>query len=232
VSTWSRVLFVVAMLGSPGTLRPARAEPPGYLVPVVSPSASERVARMVARGQRLREAGDTLSALAYFRDAISAAPRRPEGYAALGELYLAIDEPARALEVFETGTRNVTARSAEESEALWLGLASTLRALGQHERALGALRTLRQLAPAARGGLEALADATEARGSFVEALATRRALVALLAAGEPEERDALLAQRARVRALEVLLGGAERVRRRGACLEDLGVVRRALARCP
>ena len=192
--------------------------------------AGERATRLVARGHVLREAGDTISALAYFRDAISAAPRRPEGYEALGDLYLALDEPQRALEVYEAG-----ARWAVRGEALWLGLAAALHKLGQHERALDALRHLRALEPSSRAGLAALADASEARGSFVEALAARRALLELLAA-EPDS-EALAAARAdqdaRVRALSLLLGAAERVRTKTICsAAEPSPVRRALARCP
>jgi len=192
--------------------------------------AADRVARLIARGNVLREAGDTISALAYYRDAISAAPRKAEGYVALGELYLALDEPARALEVYTAGTR-----SGVHGEALWLGLAAALDKLGQHERALDALRRLRALDPGSQSGLAALADASEAHGSFVEALAARRALLALLA-DEPESdaQVALLAdQNARVRALCYLLGAAERVRTKTICASaEQSQVRRALARCP
>jgi tetratricopeptide (TPR) repeat protein len=189
----------------------------------------DRAARLVARGRVLREGGDTISALAYFRDAIAAAPRRAEGYEALGELYLALDEPVRAIEVYEAG-----ARWAVRGEALWLGLAAALHKLGQDERALDALRRLHALDPGSRAGLVALAEASEARGSFVEALAARRALVALLAA-EPKS-DALAAeladQNARVRALSYLLGAADRVRTRTICKAEHSLVRRALAHCP
>jgi tetratricopeptide (TPR) repeat protein len=192
--------------------------------------AADRSVRLIARGQLLREAGDTISALAYFRDAISAAPRRPEGYVALGALYLELHEPLRALEVYEAGSR-----WAGRDEALWLGLAATLQELGQHERALATLRQLHALDPSARGGLSALADAAEARGSFVEALAARRALLDLLAREPTTEAvtAALTDQRARVRALAYLLGGAERVRGKAVCSSsEVSVVRRALGRCP
>jgi tetratricopeptide (TPR) repeat protein len=192
--------------------------------------AQSRAARLIARGQLLQEGGDTISALAYFRDAISAAPRQASGYVALGALYRELNEPQRALEVYEAGSR-----WAGRDEALWLGLAATLQALGQHERALTALRQLHALDPGARAGLAALADATEARGSFVEALAARRALADLLSREPTSEAvtAALTEQRARVRALSYLLGGAERVRGKPACApEQVSVVRRALARCP
>jgi tetratricopeptide (TPR) repeat protein len=204
---------------------------------------AERVAWMIAHGDAAQRAGNAIAALSYYRDAISAAPRKSEGYVALGSMYLTLDEPLRALEVFEVGTR-----AAASDEALWLGLAETLRKLGQDERALDALRHLRALTPSPRG-LAALAEALAARGSFVEALAARRALVEQLVnassadapAGEPSAQDAaapdlaaeLRAQRAQVRALELLLGSADRVRARDVCSEPgASVLLRALARCP
>jgi tetratricopeptide (TPR) repeat protein len=186
----------------------------------------DRVTRLLARGQASARAGDTLSALGYYRDAISAGPRRSEGYVALGELYLTLEEPVRALEVFEAGVR-----ASQGGEPLYLGLAATLQQLGQTERALDVLRRLRGLSPSALG-LRRLAEAAEARGAFVEALATRRALLEQLTArAEPADQTEQAAERAQVRALELLLGSADRVRARSACSAD-SLVQRALARCP
>lgn len=214
--------LVLAVLSHGGLDAPRAHAQPEY--------AQGRAARLIARGELLREAGDTISALAYFRDAISAAPRQPAGYVALGALYRELGEPLRALEVYEAGSRWAGA-----DEALWLGLAATLQALGQHERALTALRQLLALDPTARAGLAALADASEARGSFVEALAARRALVDVLLSEPSSEAvtAALSDQRARVRALSFLLGAAERVRGKAVCATgEASLVRRALARCP
>lgn len=215
--------------------------------PVARTVQADRVARLIARGEACRAAGDVISALGLFRDAISAAPRKSEGYVALGELYLALEEPQRALEVFETGTR-----AAASDEALWLGLSASLSKLGQHGRALDALRRLHSLSPTPRG-LRALAEAAETRGAFVEALAARRGLVAQLvrltagpaadtagdtAAGADtrdadDARAALKLERAHVRALELLLGAADPVRAQAACSDPrTGLVQRALSRCP
>jgi tetratricopeptide (TPR) repeat protein len=225
--------LVLSVFAGLAIARPAGAQPPstGVVAPLARGDARvDRAARLVARGHLLREAGDAISALAYFRDAITAAPRRPEGYQALGDLYLALDEPARALEVYESGSR-----WAPGGEALWLGLATALQKLGQDERALVALRRLRALHPSSLAGLAALADASEARGSFVEALAARRALLELLrGAPTSEARSAALAdQSAHVRALSLLLGAADRVRTKTLCSSaERSLVRRALARCP
>ncbi|MDB4988365.1 MAG: hypothetical protein JWN04_3543 [Myxococcaceae bacterium] len=219
---WSAVLCLICWCG---LVRGALAQPSARDV------QNERVARLLARGEALREAGNAVSAVAYFRDAINAAPRRSEGYLALGQLYLQLDEPVRALEVFEVATR----AAADHSEALWLGLAAALSKLGQEERALGTLRQLVQQRPTPLG-LRALAAAAEARGLFLEALSARRALVdALLPAGHESDaaRDELATERGQVRALELLLGAADRVRDRSLCGEpDASAITRALARCP
>ncbi|HEX5657748.1 MAG TPA: tetratricopeptide repeat protein [Polyangiales bacterium] len=179
--------------------------------------AYDRAGQLIARGRAAAAAGDTLSALGYFRDAIAAAPRRDDGYVALGEAYLALGEPSRALEVLLAGSR-WTARG----EALWLALHTTYTALHDDARALDALRELRRREPESTRGLHALADEAERRGLFLEALAARRSLAALTDDAE---------QRARVRALELLLGNADLVRARAACTGS-SAVERALSRCP
>jgi cytochrome c-type biogenesis protein CcmH/NrfG len=190
----------------------------------------DRVARAIERGDAHRKIGDAVSALAFYRDAITIAPRRFEGYAALGAMYLSLGEPARALEVYENGVR-----SAAGGEALWLGYATTLEQVGQPERARAALRHFVTLEPSARAALRALAEAAARHGAFVEALGARRALVDQLERAtlhRPELRDELTLERAQVRALERILGAAERVRSRERCDEQHAQVARALAHCP
>ena len=216
----ARALALVLLVGSAaqGAAQPS------------APSA-DRVSRLVARGDALRDVGDTISALGLYRDAVSVGPRRPEGYAALGALHLTLGEPARAREVFEVGVR-----AAPGSEALWLGLARARRALGAPREALEALRTLQHRVPGSRTGLEALAETAEAQGAFVEALGARRALHELLAADPSAAEHAAehaAEQRMRVRALERLIGVAERVRGPAACAPtETSPVLRALGRCP
>ena len=215
------LVALVALL----TLRPLAAAQPNATV--------DRVARLVERGDAHRAIGDAVSALAFYREAIAASPRRSEGYAALGGMYLELGEPARALEVFESGVR-ATARG----EALWLGYARTLEQLGQHARAVDTLRRFLTIEPSSRAGLRALAEGAERRGAFVEALSARRALfdqlnAASAGAANGELLREVAAERAQVRALERLLGGAERVRSRETCeTADASDVARALARCP
>lgn len=201
---------------------PASAQPPAS-APV---AAADRVRRLVERGDLRRAAGDAISALGYYRDAIGAGPRRSEGYVALGACYLALGEPLRALEVYDAA-----ARAQVFAEPLVIAHAATLMQLDQSARALALLRRLVQSEPASRAGLAALADLSESRGAFIEALSARRALLALIV-GAPdsaptEVRDA----RTRVRALERLLGGAERVRSPTRCENGASAVTLALARC-
>jgi tetratricopeptide (TPR) repeat protein len=192
-----------------------------------SSAPNDRVTRLIERGDAQRARGDVNAALGYYRDAISVGPRRSEGYAALGGLYLAIEEPRRALEVFEVG-----ARSAGRGEALWLGFARALSAVGQPERALSALRSLRSTDPRSLEGLRILAEALESRALFIEALSVRRARLAQLE-GAAADAQAAAGERAHVRALEYVLAGAERTRTRDSCADaETSAVRRALARCP
>lgn len=192
----------------------AQAEPPTF----------DRAGRLLERGRSAAAAGDTLSALGYYRDAISAAPRRDDGYVALGELYLALGEPARALEVLQAGGRWTV-----HGEALWMALFAAHQALHEDARALDALRQLHRLEPESQRCLSALAEQTEARGAFIEALAARRSLLTLLER-DPAQAEAAREQRAHVRALELLLGGAELVRSKSQCSTG-SAVERALARC-
>lgn len=191
----------------------------------------DRVARLVERGDAHRAIGDAVSALAFYREAISVAPRRSEGYAALGGMYLELGEPARALEVYEAGVR-----AAGSGEALWLGYARTLERLGHAERALEALRRWVDVEPSSQRGLRALAEAAERRGAYAEALAARRALLDQLTDGGRRERGNepdVAAERAQVRALERMLGSAERVRTAHTCATaEASDIARALARCP
>lgn len=192
----------------------------------------DRVARAIARGDAHREAGDTISAVTFYREAIAVGPRRSDGYAALGALYLSLGEPARALEVYEAGTR-----AGVHGEALWLGYAETFEALGKPARALDTLRRWLALEPGSLAGLRALAEAAERRGAFVEALAARRALLDRLRtspfAQDPAQQRLAATEAAQVRALELLLGGAERIRGRTLCDDpSSGEVARGLAHCP
>ncbi|MET0343245.1 MAG: hypothetical protein ABW252_19710 [Polyangiales bacterium] len=189
------------------------------------PASADRVARLVARGDAQRAYGDSISAVRTYRDAIAAGPRRGEGYVALGALYRALDEPSRAREVYEAARR-----AQVHSEPLVLAYADTLARMDAPLDALRVLRDQVRAEPDALASLEALAALAEARGAYVEALAARRgALAVRTRQGEVE----LAEPRTRVRALERLLGPAERVRAQLQCADPAtSDVLRALARCP
>jgi tetratricopeptide (TPR) repeat protein len=186
----------------------------------------DRVERLIARGTALQLTGDNVSALAFFRDAVSAGPRDPRGYDALGRAYLALSEPGRAQEAFEAGVQ-----ATGGNEALWLGLFAAHRAAGQPERALVTIRRLVVSNPELVSAKEMLLDTAMALGRWVEALAAARSLLDMA-----QERGSLSLSSAdlnlRVRALEKLLGAAERVRSQAACAGDEAAVRRALGYCP
>jgi tetratricopeptide (TPR) repeat protein len=215
----------------------ARAEPP---------SAAERAERLIAQGAALERAGDPTSAVAFYRDAVAAAPRDPRGYMALGSAYLALEETARAHEAFELGTRASTG-----SEALWLGLAEAQQRSRQDEGARATLRALLAQFPDSSAGLERLYALSSSAGRWLEALAATRALARLAEAradarSRGAERSARTSDsravsapqtaeresselRTRAHALERLLGAAERVHAR-TCPAPSAVLA-ALGRC-
>jgi tetratricopeptide (TPR) repeat protein len=177
----------------------ARALPP-------TPDAASPLLQLIARGDTALRRGDSISAISFYRDAVTRAPRDPRGYAALGRAYLTVREPEHAREAFESGTRHTNG-----SDALSLGLIETYEQLGKHEQALAVARALARTAEDVLLAQETLARLAERRAAFSEALAARRKRLAQLRA-QGEERRAERDQEAlRVRALVLLLGGAERL---------------------
>jgi hypothetical protein len=137
---------------------------------------------------------------------VTRAPRDPRSYVALGRGYLAVKEPAHAREAFESGLRHTNG-----SVELSLGMVEVYEQLGQTQRAL---ETVRLLARGAHDTLqvnETRAGLAERRGAFTEALAARRARRAQLCAQGESAREACELERTRVRALQLLLGQAERL---------------------
>lgn len=211
------IVLLVSLLSLPGVAAQPQADIP----------AADRVLRLIARGDQRAAMGDAIGALGYYRDAIAAGPRRSEGYLALGNYHLALAEPARALDVFEAA-----ARAEVHAAPLVIAHAETLQKVGRPERALSLLRRLVQHEPGSEAAFAALAQATEGRGLFVEALAARRVLYTLIVqgGGAPERARESATQ---VRALERLLGDAEHVRARTRCDDATATeITRALARCP
>jgi Flp pilus assembly protein TadD len=183
-------------------------------------------ASLLARGDAALAAGDSISAIGYYRDAVSRAPRDARGYVALGRAYLQVREPTHALEAFEVGMR-----STQGSDDLVLGLTEAYVMLGREAQALRVLRAALAHGADSDALLEALAAAAEQSGAFTEALSARRAL--LVRAREAGTLDAaqLRALETRVSALELLLGGAERLGRARCGEADTSDLVRALIGC-
>jgi tetratricopeptide (TPR) repeat protein len=170
------------------------------------PPGESPLLQLIARGDAALRAGDSISAIGYYRDAVTRAPRDPRGYVALGRGYLAVKESAHAREAFESGLRHTNG-----SEELSLGMVEVYEQLGQTQRAL---ETVRLLARSAYDKLlvnETRARLAERRGAFTEALAARRARRAQLCAQGESARGACELEGTRVRALLLLLGQAERL---------------------
>lgn len=177
---------------------PALALPP--------PAPESALDQLLARGDAALARGDSISALAYYRDAVNRAPRNPRGYVAVGRGYLAVHEPTHALEAFEAGQRNTRG-----SEELSLGLSQTYALQGDEARALRVLRELMSQGAHSLLLFETQAALAEHAGALTEALAARRAQLALLEAQEPVDMEGLHQARIRVAALQLLLGPADRL---------------------
>jgi tetratricopeptide (TPR) repeat protein len=212
----ARILLLVWLLA--GAV-PVRALPP-------APVGGSPVLQLIGRGDAALRMGDSISAIGFYRDAVSRAPRDPRGYTALGRAYLLVREPEHAREAFESGLRHTNG-----SEALSLGLVEVYEQLGQYERALETARALARNADDVLLVHETLARLAERRGAFTEALSARRVRRARLCAeGEPG-RAACEQEQTRIRALMLLLGGAERLGRQHCATRAESVVLSALLGC-
>jgi hypothetical protein len=179
---------------------------------VASPLAAQdadrraRAADLVVLGERFAQAGDRVSARAYFRDAISADPSYAPAY-----------RDAEA--TFRVGILRAHAEA-----RLWVGLARALDAL---EAPADADAVLAQADAQLRGDPDLLAFCVaraERRGRWSLALSiTRRLAVRAVREGEAERAAAL---RARARALAVLVGGLDPV---GAPSAAASLLRQSLA---
>jgi tetratricopeptide (TPR) repeat protein len=168
-----------------------------------------RAAQLASLGDRFAQAGDRVSARAYFRDAITADPSFTHAYAALGELELAREAYRDAEATFRVGLVR-----ASPTARLWIGLA---RALDGLEASADADAVLAQADAQLREDPELLAfraERAEQRGRWSLALAiTRRLATRAAREGDVERATAL---RARARALTLLVGGLDPVHVPGA----------------
>jgi tetratricopeptide (TPR) repeat protein len=168
-----------------------------------------RAAQLAVLGDRFAQAGDRVSARAYFRDAITADPSFTDAYASLGELELAREAYRDAEATFRVGLVR-----ASPTARLWIGLA---RALDGLEASADADAVLAQADAQLREDPELLAfraERAEQRGRWSLALAiTRRLATRAEREGDAERASAL---QARARALAVLVGRLDPVRVPGA----------------
>jgi tetratricopeptide (TPR) repeat protein len=179
-----------------------------------------RAAQLIQAGEAFLASGDRGSAIAYFRDAISADPFAGRAYEALAEAYRARGSLAEAREVYALGTRRIPDRP-----SLWIGYARTLQALGAEREADEALRSLLARAPDHAEALAMHAELARRRGAWSEALAAYRAI---LASGTADSESTAEARRYEA-ALRRLAEPLDPVSAPRACSGS--AVRRALARC-
>lgn len=184
---------------------------------------SARLEQLLNQGRRLHEAGNSVSAVAYFRDAVQTAPNDPRGYEALGRAYIDTGSLSDALAVFQSGVRR-----RPDVAGLWLGMADALQAAGELDQAASALRDYAARDPAHVAVQLARARIAERRGAWSEALSAYRAAVERLA--RDSDIEALQGAQRRARALRVLVGDLDPVESVRNC-RRASLVRRALARC-
>jgi tetratricopeptide (TPR) repeat protein len=202
-----------------GLAASAKALPP-------TPDGTSPLLHLIARGDAALRVGDSISAIGYYRDAVSRAPRDPRGYSALGRAYLQVHETEHAREAFESGLRHTYG-----SEALSFGLVEVYEQLGKYERALETARVIARVAEDVLFAHETLARLAERRGAFSEALAARRAKLTRLRADGETAKAARDQEETRIRALVLLLGAAERLTSRQCSARSGSVVLSALLGC-
>ncbi|MBN8615419.1 MAG: hypothetical protein J0L92_32790 [Deltaproteobacteria bacterium] len=164
-----------------------------------------RAAELSALAHRFAEAGDRVSARAYYRDAISADPSYADAYVALGELELGRDAYRDAEATFRVGL----VRAGSDAR-LWIGLARALTGLGAPDDADSVLAQADAQLPDDLALLAFRAEHAEQRGRWSLALSITRRLAEIAARDADHDREDAL--RARARALELLVGELDPVR--------------------
>jgi len=183
----------------------------GAVGPDVSaqPRRGERAARLVQTGRALVRAGNPISAISYFRQAIQVDTHHADGYLELAEVYLAQDRAPLALEVVQAGIRH--ARSAD----LHLLLARIQRESGDLDEAARVLGALIGREPRSVAGHAQRAEVARERGRWSEALASYRAILALAEEGETVSEETRAEARRYASALLLLVGDLDPASRCG-----------------
>ena len=209
------------------------ALPAGQAAALPPAPAESPLLQLIARGDTALAARDSISAIFYYREAVTRAPRDARGYTALGRAYLAVREPEHAREAFESGLRHTNG-----SEALSLGLVEVYEQLGQYERALTTARAIARDADDVLFVNDTLARLAERRGAYTEALAARRRKLSRLRADAREQspdgevaRALYTREETHIRALMLLIGGPERLSRQQCVARPASVVLTALLGC-
>lgn len=150
-------------------------------------------------GVRYLQAGDSASAVAYFRESIEREPRRAGAYVELARIYQQREQWEDAEAVLSHG-----ARFCGNSIEVWVALADLYEARGRSSDARGALRHALDLAPHDRILLLRVASLDEQLGRFLEALALYRALRTQLLADPATSETEVARVTDHIRALEAL----------------------------
>ncbi|MEM9864059.1 MAG: tetratricopeptide repeat protein, partial [Myxococcota bacterium] len=158
----------------------------------VGAERSRRAARWLVRAERLASAGDRVSALGAFRQAVQIDPTCAPGYAGLARLYNEADRIDDAFEAVRVGLYRIP-----DDQSLRLWEARLHRRAGDPRAGLAVLRELARSAPNDPRVLEPYLEAAQGLAAWNEALRAARRLNAV----EPSE-----ALRTRIRALGLLAG--------------------------
>lgn len=173
------------------------------------PRRGERAARLVQTGRALVHAGNPVSAISYFRQAIQVDTHHPDGYLELAEVYLSQQRVPLALEVVQAGIRR--ARSAD----LHLLLARIHRERGDLEEAASVLGALVGREPRSVAAHAQRAEVARERGRWSEALSSYRAILALAEEGETVSDETRAEAGRYSQAIALLVGDLDPVSRCG-----------------
>jgi tetratricopeptide (TPR) repeat protein len=179
-----------------------------------------RAELLTAQAERLAAAGDRVSALGYFRDAIRVDAAYGPAYAGLGRLEAVRGRTSDARETYAQGLA-VSPGTLE----LWVGAAEVELQFGDHREARALLARMAARFPNDPRAHREHGLLAERMFAWAEALAAHRALIALSRRGLSVDAAWLEEAEAHAAALEVLVGDGDPLSR---C--EGSEVRRALCR--
>lgn len=163
-----------------------------------------RAELLTSQAERLAVAGDRVSALGYFRDAIRVDAAYGPAYAGLGRLEAARGRTSDARETYAQGLA-VSPSTLE----LWVGAAEVELLFGDHREARALLARMASRFPNDPRAHREHGLLAERMFAWAEALAAHRALIALSRRGLPVDATWLEEAEAHAAALEVLVGDGD-----------------------